>query len=117
MNLSKADNLLSDALCWFRGFAAACRSDDSDPTMHLHASLMSVREWLAKVSKGEVRSVGYSSAVAACVLTEVEFDRLIDALAGYPNIEELNGVRTMLREIRDTYLNEISDLENPGVPF
>lgn len=75
-----ADDQIADALWWLRGFAAAIPADDRGIPELLCRNLLEIRRWLNKLSEGRTRLLGTHERAFALVLTEYEFEVLVDGI-------------------------------------
>lgn len=109
MNHTEADNLLADALWWFKGFRAAQPADARDPTEALGDSLRSVREWLNRLPLGLNRLLGTSERTFACVITEHELEVIIDGLRENTG-EDRELALAKVREIHKQFVAECKEV-------
>jgi hypothetical protein len=77
------DAALADALWWFRGFNAAHAALQVSGSPFTGAEgldhhLREVRDWLKALSAGKRRVLGMTDRERAIVLTEAEFERVLD---------------------------------------
>lgn len=115
----KADNILSDAIWWLRGFRAAHPVDmmDSDPTQGLGDALLNVRNWLVKLSLGRARTIGTNERQVAVVMTEGEFEQLFDGLRVGADEEDMLMARTKAAAILQEFQHELASAFSPETPF
>ena len=116
MNHTDADNALADVLWWLRGFEAATTSDHDDTVHDLWTGLRNIRNWLSEMARGGHRLLGLSENARAIVITEAEFEAILDGLQRNTE-EDREAGRQTARAIFDQYAREARELANPTVPF
>lgn len=117
----QADSALADALWWLKGFAAAAPNEHaSDTAAGMADSLREIRQWLGSLSLGDKRLLGTNERCFAVVLTEHEYEVLVDGLRSDRSSEDHAQAANYAAKITNQ-LNEerkrFVDDRNPEVPF
>lgn len=116
----QADSALADALWWLKGFAAARPEDHECTAADLADKLRDTRQWLGHLSLGDKRLLGTNERCFAVVLTEHEYEVLVDGLRSDRSSEDHAQAANYAAKITNQ-LNEerkrFVDDSNPEVPF
>ncbi|CDO37631.1 hypothetical protein [Novosphingobium sp. KN65.2] len=117
MTHETTDSALADAIWWFHGFKAAAQASDAmcDPTRDLGTKLRNARDWLSGLARGESRFLGLNEREHAIVLTEHEFEVIMDGLRG--TAEEMAEAREKSMAIYRRFQAEQRERANTEVPF
>ena len=117
----QADRALADALWWLKGFAAAAPNEHASNTAAgMAESLRDIRQWLGNLSLGDRRLLGTNERCFAVVLTEHEFEVLVDGLRSDANSNDHAQAANYAAKITNQLTEErkrFNDDRNPEVPF
>ncbi|WP_334656964.1 hypothetical protein [Sphingomonas panaciterrae] len=116
------DAALADALWWFRGFNAAHAALQATGgaaftgAEGLDHHLREVRGWLKELSTGKRRVLGMSERERAIVLTEAEFERVLDGLRS-TNAVDVNAGRATVEAVFAEVRAEVKQADEDEVAF
>lgn len=112
----KADAALADARWWLSGFEAAAVSGVDEVAHRLWRGLQDVRQWIVDLSTGERRILGLNDRQRAVVLTEAEFECLVDAIK-VPEERERQRAEALIEQVFREMQAELSELNQTDLPF
>lgn len=115
-SIDAANEMLADAIWWFKGFAAArppAMDEGAGEHVVLESQLREVRLFLDSINRASIRRLGEETAI---VLTFAEFERLVDAVR-VPRSAEMQAAINTVEQVLAEYRIEEESSRSLDVPF